>query len=240
MKVLHYLGIASVIIAMGYSSSTAPTNSVKNSSSPGFVGGYVSLLDSLGNFFRGSDTGIHVSLDPSALETITNSSGDWEIDSIPAGTYDITIRKDGYGMSQYFGIPIGGPHWMEFPSVILSAPPQGAPMLDSVAFAPPSSFLIYAGASQIPLVLIDHAPDVHSEEPHDTILIATFASDGNYYAGLSKYEWQAWGLHRGDTIFVSGCYSNILYDGLYWNPHLRKTIAISAGSKSNVIKIILP
>lgn len=49
-------------------------------------------------------SGATVTIDQTNVSTQTNSAGKWTLDSIPFGTYDLTISKPGFGSSRIMGL----------------------------------------------------------------------------------------------------------------------------------------
>jgi hypothetical protein len=49
-------------------------------------------------------SGVTVTIDQTNVSTQTNSAGKWTLDSIPFGTYDLTLSKPGFGSSRIMGL----------------------------------------------------------------------------------------------------------------------------------------
>jgi hypothetical protein len=53
-------------------------------------------------------SGIKVALDGTNISTITNDSGNYELDNVPSGTYSVSFTKLGYGEIRWFGQSVQG------------------------------------------------------------------------------------------------------------------------------------
>lgn len=67
------------------------------------IAGRILLYDEDGNL-AADNSGITIALDNSTVRTTTDASGNWKLDSIPQGTYDITYTKAGYGTGRIMGL----------------------------------------------------------------------------------------------------------------------------------------
>jgi hypothetical protein len=112
------------------------TNS--NVNSPASINGSITGVVSLGSEFKGSSpntfassSGVSVSLDGTSFSTLTDSSGFWKFDNVPAGNYDVTIAKSGFGLMRTYGVAVGGPGTAFIPRVDLGELPSQAPELIS-------------------------------------------------------------------------------------------------------------
>ncbi|MFN3795126.1 MAG: carboxypeptidase-like regulatory domain-containing protein [Chitinophagaceae bacterium] len=65
--------------------------------------GRILLYDEDGNL-AADNSGITVAIDNSTVRTTTDATGNWKLDSIPQGTYDITYTKAGYGTGKIMGL----------------------------------------------------------------------------------------------------------------------------------------
>ncbi len=75
-------------------------DSVTNSGIPGTMVGYVNFIDSAYESWvykvEGHLSGVHVALDGTQFQAVTDTSGKWIMTNVPAGTYSITYTKPGY------------------------------------------------------------------------------------------------------------------------------------------------
>src|SRR5438128_2327425 len=91
-----------LLIAISFGCKDSPTNT---SSLKGDMAGYVLAADSnsiASNGIVGADTlnnaGVTISIDGTPFSAVTDSSGRWGMQNVPAGTYDISFRKNGYAL----------------------------------------------------------------------------------------------------------------------------------------------
>ena len=73
----------------------------------GNISGGIQLYDVDGKAI-GDASGVKIAIEQSnpnnEVSTLTNSAGKWTLDSIPFGTYDISISKPGFGTSRIMGL----------------------------------------------------------------------------------------------------------------------------------------
>ena len=69
----------------------------------GNITGTIQLVDLDGKLLQDA-SGVTVSIEQSTVSTKTQANGRWTLDSIPFGTYDISISKTGYGIAKIMGI----------------------------------------------------------------------------------------------------------------------------------------
>jgi len=69
----------------------------------GNIIGGVRLFDLDGKMLQDA-SGVTITIDQSKVSTQTNALGKWTLDSIPFGTYDLTISKPGFGTSRIMGV----------------------------------------------------------------------------------------------------------------------------------------
>jgi hypothetical protein len=69
----------------------------------GNITGVIQLYDIDGKLLQDA-SGVSVSIEQSSVSTQTQASGKWTLDSIPFGTYDVSIKKSGYGVGRIMGI----------------------------------------------------------------------------------------------------------------------------------------
>lgn len=69
----------------------------------GNIAGIILLYDEDGNALA-DKSGVTVSIDNSTVSTKTAFDGKFQFDSIPAGTYDISYSKDGFGTGKIMGL----------------------------------------------------------------------------------------------------------------------------------------
>jgi hypothetical protein len=69
----------------------------------GNITGVIQVYDGDGNLVQDA-SGVSITLDQTSVSTKTDNRGKWTLDSIPFGTYDISISKPGYGIDKIMGI----------------------------------------------------------------------------------------------------------------------------------------
>lgn len=69
----------------------------------GNIVGKIRLYDQDDNLLTNA-SGVTVTIAQTNVSTVTNESGQWKLDSIPFGTYDIILSKAGYGGSKIMGL----------------------------------------------------------------------------------------------------------------------------------------
>lgn len=69
----------------------------------GNISGGIQLYDVDGKILVDA-SGATITIDQTNVSTQTNSTGKWTLDSIPFGTYDLTISKPGFGSSRIMGL----------------------------------------------------------------------------------------------------------------------------------------
>ena len=77
-----------------------------------------------------NSAGVTVALDQTALSTTTDSTGFWKFDNVPAGNYDVTISKSGFGLIRVYGFTVEGPGTAYIPHIDLGEVPSTAPKLE--------------------------------------------------------------------------------------------------------------
>ncbi|MEI8111651.1 MAG: carboxypeptidase-like regulatory domain-containing protein [Chitinophagia bacterium] len=69
----------------------------------GNISGTIQLIDLDGRMIQDAG-GVTVSIEQSSVSTQTLPNGRWKLDSIPFGTYDLSISKNGYGTVKIMGV----------------------------------------------------------------------------------------------------------------------------------------
>lgn len=69
----------------------------------GNISGAIRLFDMDGKSIA-DGSGVTITIDQTNVSTQSNSQGKWTLDSIPFGTYDLTISKAGFGTSRIMGL----------------------------------------------------------------------------------------------------------------------------------------
>ena len=69
----------------------------------GNITGAIQLVDLDGKIIQDA-SGVTVTIDQSSVSAQTVANGSWKLDSIPFGTYDLSISKAGYGTAKIMGV----------------------------------------------------------------------------------------------------------------------------------------
>ncbi|MBU3743173.1 MAG: carboxypeptidase regulatory-like domain-containing protein [Sediminibacterium sp.] len=69
----------------------------------GNITGAIQLVDLDGKMIADA-SGVSITIDQSSVSTQTLANGSWKLDSIPFGTYDLSISKSGYGTAKIMGV----------------------------------------------------------------------------------------------------------------------------------------
>lgn len=69
----------------------------------GNITGSIQVFDLEGKLVQDA-SGVTVSIEQSSVSTKTQANGRWTLDSIPFGTYDISISKPGFGTAKILGV----------------------------------------------------------------------------------------------------------------------------------------
>ncbi len=93
--------IAVLLSVAGCKSDCEPQSSV------GSIVGFVKLVSENQQPFA-DNGGAKVSIDNTSIFAITDSKGKYELKNVRAGTYDITVTKDGFGTYRQFSISYAG------------------------------------------------------------------------------------------------------------------------------------
>jgi hypothetical protein len=73
----------------------------------GRMHGYAALVNTDGSRL-GDKSGIRVQVEGTALSAVTAKGGEWIIEGLPAGTYDMTWTKEGFGFTKKRGVRFNG------------------------------------------------------------------------------------------------------------------------------------
>ncbi len=131
------VSILLVLILSELLASCTQSNNPSNEQS-GSITGVVTLGTELnGSSPRAypSSAGVDVALDSTSFSTVTDSTGFWKFNNVPAGNYDVTISKAGFGLTRVYGVSIEGPGTAHIPSIDLGEAPATPPQLVSAQVA---------------------------------------------------------------------------------------------------------
>jgi len=69
----------------------------------GNIVGAIQLIDLDGKLVQDA-SGVTIAIDQNSVSTQSQANGRWSLDSIPFGTYDLSISKSGYGTAKIMGL----------------------------------------------------------------------------------------------------------------------------------------
>ena len=211
----------------GCSGSTSSLVNIQN----GALTGVVSLGSEWGsgplNF--SSSAGVTVALDSTTFSTMTDSAGFWRLNNVPAGNYDVTISKSGFGLFRVYGVTIEGPGTAFIPHIDLGEAPPVATKLEWVGVTDvPTRDTGYATIKElevrwsIPLARtysslcifldkdsLEQPGDVHwyfnfdGHAPWDGLYSGGSSDSSGGLQGCPIEELHAAGIPSGSTVYVS-------------------------------------
>jgi hypothetical protein len=189
-------------------------------------------------------SGIRIQLAKTNYSAITDSFGNWRIDGILAGSYDVLYSKDSFGQYIVYGVSVAGPGTNTMSRIAeptLSARATETMQLDSVVRNPKQGYIYIYATSHANYA--EFFCDTHSDaEPSDghvaTVISSLHTGTGPIALAMNLLALRSMGLQSGDPVYVTGCASNSSSPGYvdaYSNTH-----PVSPGPKSNVVKFIMP
>ncbi len=122
-----------IVAVLAFSSCRDQLNGPNSTASAGTLTGTVTLGSEWGFSpgALGSSAGVTIVLDNTSLSTTSDSTGYWKLENVPAGNYDVTISKFGFGLTCIYGVTVQGPGTTFIPEVALGVLPASAPDLAS-------------------------------------------------------------------------------------------------------------
>jgi hypothetical protein len=115
--------LCAAILAQACSDSTSPSR--------GTLTGTVVLEDGWANRIGDDFSGVAVSVDGMSTGAVTDTSGAWHIDSVPAGNHDITFKKVTFGTVVLAGQAVAGPSTAA-PDIVMALTPWQQAIIDSI------------------------------------------------------------------------------------------------------------
>jgi hypothetical protein len=241
-EVLMRLSSWIVIVIVAVFVSSCHTATEPQRVLPGTVVGHVVIDDTMGfmsSAFSASYSGIVVRIEGSSFLTTTDSLGFWKIENIPAGTYNISATKNGFGLDRMCGVVISGPGITDLRivrSFRLNERVHWTPTLyrDSGS----NSLAFFAGIWGLGVdYVVDRRSDVRAEDSHSYIVDpATFCEDE---CSVNENDLFNAGFERGQTVYVSAI-ANGAPKNRYWDSETGGWKIVNPGLKSNVIAVVLP
>jgi hypothetical protein len=214
----------------------------------GDVGGYVHLIDSVGNPAT-INSGISVSLDSTTLGAVTDSAGRWVIHNLKTGTYWLRITKAGFGtyVNPNFSFVGGGPLYFTGSVNLFTIPhfvPTGvtADTLGSVItikgnFVGP----IATWAGNCAIAFISTSPTVSSNPSNYTF----YRSDGTYSANfsigpISLATLKYYGVMPGTSLYIIVYAGGYLLNTYYDFTSNKEVFTSLNPTPSSIVSVVAP
>ncbi|MEI8074186.1 MAG: carboxypeptidase regulatory-like domain-containing protein [Bacteroidota bacterium] len=222
----------------------------------GNIAGVIYLYDEDG--IRMGDNGyVTVSIDNSTVSTTTDASGKFQLDSIPAGTYDITYSRNGFGSGKIMGLY----HAATNHATTMITKNESMAMNSTLAisnlvvqaFEPAVQQLGVNGFHIVPvfdnpsgkekwvhLFFSDNSGvDASNFQAETKIKVSGSAAQLNNY-NLTTNWFEGLGFQKGQTIYVKAYGDSFLADA-YTNPLTNQTVFPSLSTKpSNTVSFVIP
>jgi hypothetical protein len=205
-----------------------------------------------------SDNGyVTVSIDNSTVSTTTDASGKFQLDSIPAGTYDISYSRDGFGTGKIMGLYHAATnHATTVISKNESMAMNSNLSINNVviqAFDPALQQLGVSGFHIVPvfdnpsgkekwvhLFFLDNKSVSSSKYQAETKIKVSGAANQMNNFNLTSGWFESLGFGKGQTIFVKAYGDNFLADE-YIDPITNQTIFPSLSTNSSpVVSFVIP
>ena len=217
-----------------------------NSTSPlgtSTFAGRIALFDSAGHAIN-DFSGVTVQLDNTNLQTATNADGSWEIDNVPAGQYDISATKSGFGTFYWYEQTATGGRYdlstaglAEMPNIVPN-PPTPAIGYGVLELGGPFSDSNHHWLEPY----VDADSSVEPSSPH----LSMPSGEAEQYISID--DLRAAGVQPGQKIYVSyawvfdsyGDLDSRQYEYKFYDPRHQETRYASNGPKSKVFEVTMP
>jgi hypothetical protein len=200
---------------------------------------------------------VTVSIDNSTVSTTTDASGKFHLDSIPAGTYDISYSRDGFGTGKIMGLYHAATnHATTVISKNESMAMNSTLAISNVvvqAFDPALQQFGVSGFHIVPvfdnsgekekwvhLFFSDNNNVSSSNYQAETKIKASGAATQMNNFNLTSAWFESQGFQKGQAIFVKAYVDGFLADE-YTNPLNNQTVFPSLSTKpSSVVSFVIP
>jgi hypothetical protein len=229
-----------------------------NGPSKANLAGIVLLQDSWANRFA-DFSGVKVSVDEDAATTVTDKTGGWHIDKVPAGAHSITFTKSAFGTVHIARQFVAAPMTMT-PDVIMALTPPQQAIIDSVSVdtvkVPNGTDLLYVvhghfsfpapdSAKAVSTVVFlgktsDVSPDTTTFERANIFTDATGKLTRFFilFGGQELHNAFGTGTHAFATAYVTGAGCTCTPDPS--KPSASKPIFSGTGPRGNVVELTIP
>jgi len=241
VRLLVSLLVISVVIS---SCSTNTTNTVEAPVHHGTLAGRIVLYDT-GSISMTDYSGVVVSIDSTGMKAVTDSFGNWRIDGVAQGQYNITASKDGFGAYHWFEQLVDTGRY-DLATISLGKMSNVTPTLLSAI--PGSPLALYAKWKTPPYYIVLYCDLDSTVQPQDAHLaVSQYYSNPGYvdsvYCGFTNQDLLTAGVRSGQTIYYSASTIftvNTYAMVSYYDPIHHETRWVSTGPKSNVVKVVMP
>ena len=215
-----------------------PIESVKPT---GVLAGHVYLFNFSGQSLPTG--GAEITISGKAFKTLSNYKGEWFIDSLPIGNYEVVATKEGYGTMRWYNQQITGPGTLYVPPVTIFPTPTCTITLTSVKYEA-GGVRIYGDAEGTDSVAganldLDFDSITPPGAPHalHSPISMELLSDGPWDMLLEPRQFKELASHT--RVFAS-CYSIYGAGFDFTDPLTGQTLPVSPGPKSNALPITIP
>ena len=229
---------------------------IQGNNTRGNIAGMILLYDEDGN--RLSDNGlVTVSIDNSTVSTTTDAKGKFQLDSIPAGTYDITYSREGFGSGKIMGLYHSATNHattvitknesmamnstLAISNVIVQAFDPAIQQLGVTGFHIVPVFENQTGTEKwVHLFFSDNNGVSATNYQAETKIKASGAANQMNNFNLTTAWFESLGFQKGQTIYLKAYGDSFLADE-YTNPLTNQTIYPSLSQKpSSVVSFVIP
>lgn len=222
----------------------------------GNITGYIFLYDEDGT--KLSDNGyVTVSIDNSTVSTTTDATGKFQLDSIPAGTYDISYTRDGFGTGKIMGLYHAATnHATTNITRNESMAMNSSLVISNVIVKPFDAALAQLGVTGFHIVPVFDNPGGKEKWVHlffadnPNVSFSNFQGETKIKASgtatemnnfnLTTAVFESFGFSKGQTIYIKSYGDSFLADA-YTNPLTNQTIFPSLSTSSSpVVSFVIP
>ena len=208
--------------------------------------GRVALFDSTGHALN-DFSGVTVQLDNTNFQTTTKTDGSWEIDNVPAGQYDVSATKTGFGTFYWFEQTATGGRYDLSTAGLARVTKVVADSIHPFFERDILEFGDYPDNQSDTnghwlAAFVDLDSTVEPWAPH---LAVSAGVDAQY---ISINDLRAAGAQPGQMLYVSyawayedyGSYDYGHYECSFYDPRHHETRYASNGPKSKVFEVMMP
>lgn len=254
LKIAFLLSVISIsFINFGCKGETGPVGPAgpNGNSLTGKITGIVTLIDTNG-IQPANRSGVAVSISGTSKTAITDSTGKWGIDTLPGGTYIITISKANYGMTKRINFQFTGGGTVFIGTDILSAVPNFS--VSNLTYTPGNQFVDVKGniSFRSPqtigrniILFIGNSSSVSSDPATYLEVVNGFANDtaATFTQRITTANFNQIGIATGSSAYIIAYSSSApaANSSRYTDVNTGKFIYTSLGTTpSAVLQIVTP